>query len=1230
MSVLRRVLLALTISGCAWPSYSEVLPRSQPPAGTVIARKIGEEVRFIDISNWRGVDINQDLLPGDILRTNALGNLAVLFSDRTQVRLGRNTTLVVKQVGTPSETKFSLESGTIWARAERGGQGLIVETPAAAAAIRGTDWTMTVEGNKTSIIVLEGLVEFYNPQGSVHVAEGEAAVATIGQKPSKIVIVAPKDRQQMLYYLSLRNSFGWMPASPLPSPDMRRQREEINATPPASRSVDDWLTLAETSLSYDGKAVALAAASNLRGKRLSRSQQARLDLIDALAAGANHDFAEAAKLFQQAAPGLDPQRRAIALYGAYFARSLADPDRVEPEPNVPHGGPYGALAKAWTTGFLKDIPAAIEVIRQAEKEYPDDPSLPAYRAQLSILIDDRAQVEEAIARSLSIDPDDPTALEARSYFKSGIQSDMKGALADTQRATTLAPGSSSAWNAMGNIQSARGGTREAEAAFKRAIELEPTDPVSYANLAILYLDQDRVAEAKVLIDKAIELDPAFEVALTARGRYYMQTGELDKAVDDLLAASTVSPAYSQGLLLLAAGYYESGQREPAEQALENANRLDPNDPVTADFETSIAIDGYDSDRAIASAQDALRRSRARGGDYAPVSANTDAGSTLNEAFRLQGLDAWGRFYSDSAFDAFAGAAYVDQAVTGSADPFTGDITYGGNVVVPTTNDAGFSALFQGLMFSPEMISGRSRTANLIRRPFVEGSLGSGFVKSGTDWKATGEAELQSFQHAPFPWSFYGNFKWQPSEEYRQYLAPGTVVPYTDFTLDFETISGTAYVTARPTPNDRVVTYLDIQNVDERFDDAHVDFTIPALIYNAADYNREVKTRSTTGGIGWSHTFGYHNVLNAAFFVNDIKQTSDSLSNGFLLPFFPTIPLISQQDLASTDQRTYVGAINHTVEANDIVWRYGAEVGKLTLDQSFTTTVGFPLLGIGDVTNTLADDTDVTFGRIYADAAMQVTPDLKLEAGAFGTISDGSVDVQRFEPRAGFAWDFMPGHSLRVGFIRETEAANNMTLAPIGIVGLQSNQTPLAVGGYSDTIAARWDAEWTTRFFTSVDYQHQSIHDLLIPIPGTIETQSVTEGRIDRVSGTANVWLGHGFGVFATASYADSENEDPTSIGYGDGLAYVPETTARAGVTWVNPANVKVTLAASYVGERETQVAGDNLDGYWTADAFLTWEPSDKRFELQLAGYNLLDEEFLVAPNTPGWGQTFTGTFKVRF
>ena len=71
--------------------------------------------------------------------------------------------------------------------------------------------------------MLEGVVELSNEFGSVSVARGEAAVASIGQAPTKVVIVDPDDREQMLFYLSLRNAFGWMPASPLSSPDMRRR-----------------------------------------------------------------------------------------------------------------------------------------------------------------------------------------------------------------------------------------------------------------------------------------------------------------------------------------------------------------------------------------------------------------------------------------------------------------------------------------------------------------------------------------------------------------------------------------------------------------------------------------------------------------------------------------------------------------------------------------------------------------------------------------------------------------------------------------------------------------------------------------------------------------------------------------------------------------------------------------------------------------------------------------------
>ncbi|PSJ62751.1 tetratricopeptide repeat protein [Mesorhizobium soli] len=1218
---------------------ADPMPRAQPAAGSVIAHKVGEEVRFVEVSDWRFVDLQQDVVAGDYLRTNANGNLAVLFADRTQMRLGRNTTLLVKNAAPGQDAEFALESGTIWARAERGGTGLTVDTPAAAAAIRGTDWTLTVDGNgRTSLIVLEGKVELSNDFGTVTAVQGETAVATIGSAPTKVIIVNPSDREQMQFFMSLRGSFNALPASPLSSPDMRKARGQISAKAPATRSAEDWVTLAEVSLSYDGRQGALEASRQARGFRLTRAQAARLDLIDAMIAGAEKRYDEASRLFKRAAPALDKRRRAVAAYGGYYSRALADPTRTETPPKT-GDGPYAAVAEAMTAGFLVDIKAAIAVLEKAERRYPDDPTLPAARAQFATLLDDRQKVEEAVERALTLDPDEPMALEARANYRAAIKGDLEGAHADLTRATELAPGSTTLWNSLGLVQNARGASSEAETALLRAIELDPQDPVSHINLAYLYLDQDRVEEARKEIETALKVDPTFDIALLARGRYHMQTGELEKAREDLMAGTTASPADSQGLLLLSAAHYESGDREPAAQALDNANRLDPNNPVSASFKTAVAIDGYDSDTAIRSAQEMLKRTRARGGDFAALSANHDEGSTLNDAYRLQGMDARGRYYGEAVFDPFSAAGYVDQTVAGAPNPFVNQLDFGGTTPEPSMDDSAFSTFFQGLMLNPAMISGRSRSANLVRRPFIEGSLGGGFISTGRDGGWTTEAEVQGYAANPVPWSIYGNLNVSRSDQHREEATPGSPVTNVSFDLRDSAFSGTGYITARPTPNDRLVAYVSAAREKPEFLNSLIvpvppQEVYPGLAILGIGYNRAVENEVANYGVGWSHTFGYRNVLNTAIFASGYDGTSNE--QGIVLFDVTGTNVLGQRTIeASTKQQSYIGAINHIYGTGDVTWRYGVEGGVVDQTQSEYSTINFLTFPLPTDITDLKSDLDLNVGKAYVDAIYDVTPTLKAEAGLFGTIlqSDSygaSFSQGRLAPRIGAAWAPAEGHWLRAAYLQETSAVDTATLAPVGVVGIQSNQVPLALGGYTSTFATRWDAEWSDRLFTSLDYQHQSVHNLSVPIPGGIDTIDLTEGRIDRLAATANYWIGGGFAAFATFTCADSKNEDPSSGYYGEPLPYVPEAAARVGGTWVSPANLKVTLAGTYVGKRAGDVTGTQLSPYWTADAFATWEPFDKRFELELAAYNLFDEDFEVGSYTPGWGRSFVGSLKVRF
>ncbi|WP_026187195.1 FecR domain-containing protein [Ensifer sp. BR816] len=1191
-----------------WPALAEPVARHQPAAGSVIARKSGEEVRFVDVSNWRFVDLAQDLVPGDVLRTNATGSLAVLFRDHTQIRLGRNTALRVKQIG-GGDTNLELQSGSIWARAERGGEGLVIDTPAAAAAIRGTDWTMTVGGDgKTSLTVLEGVVELSNAHGSVTVKQGEGAVAAIGKAPSKIVIVTPKDREQMLFHLSLRDAFVWMPPSPLRVPDMRRARGRIEAQPGASRSAEDWLMLAEIYLTLDGRQKAQAALDQAQRRGLNRSQAARVTLIEALIAGSENRFADAAKLFEQAARELDVKRRSIAAYGGYFARALADPDRVENPPRQTAGA-YGALAGALTAGFRTDIRTAIDTIKKAERQYPDDPSLPAFRAQFAMLLDDRDEMREGIERALAIDPDDPTALEARAHYRSDIENDLDGALADLQRALETAPGSPTIWNAIGLVQGERGDNRAAEKAFKKAIELDPTDPNYRNSLALQYLGEGRLTEAKREIDAALANDPSFDFVLGARGLYHLQNGDADKAIDDLLAASTANPGDAGAQLLLAGAHYEKGDRVPAAQALDNADRLDPNQPATSAIRTAIAIDAYDADAAIRNAREFMRRNRVKGGDTAALGANQSAGSTLNDAFRLQGLDAWGQYYGDAVFDPFTAAGYIDQAVHGSVNPLFNNYDFDSNPIVNSSNSSAFSAFFQGLLLEPHMLASRDRAANLVQYPFFEAELGGGVIANDDHAGWTGEAGVRGLTLTPFPVSINGNVIW---EEPRDAVGQGLGV-----TIERESrlLGANGYITATPAPDDRVVAYARYSS----FDDSRDQFDIP-LPPAPIDSLNDDSSSQLISGIAWSHTFGYRNIANAAFFYADSEVVEGERAVFSDFPF-PDLLTVRTEER----RKNYIGAISHLVGDGDLTWRYGIEAGAAESASKFDfidrVTPGGPI--------SISSASTQTVAKTYVDGLYEITPDLKVEGALFARyIEDVNDNNIRLEPKLGVAWAPLDGHWLRAAVQREGYNFDIASLAPVGIVGLQPNQFLIGAEGYADTLALRWDAEWNDWIFTAIDYQHQEIHDGSIELPLSTEEYEFDKARADRVALTANLALGHGFGISATVAHTWSRDFSPASMNPSGELPYLPENSGQVALTWVNEANIRTTVAANYVGARSE--GATTLDDFWTLDAALQWEPFDKRFEVELAGFNLLDEEFELRDGLPGWGPTFKGTVKVRF
>jgi len=1185
------------------------IPRPVPAVGSIVAAKGGEEMRFVREDLWRAAQVRQDVLGGDVLRTNTIGNLAILFADQTQIRVGRNSTLTVNDVagGGSGTTTLNLDAGNIWARAARGGSGVDVKTPAAVAAIRGTDWSLSVEGGRTSLVVLEGVVELRNPQGSVTVRQGEGAVATIGQAPTKFVLTNSEDREQMLFYLSLRDTFSSLPASPLAGAALRAERARVAGIPPERRDAKDWLSLAETAAAFEGRGVAAQALAEARARGLNAAQRARADLVEATLLGAQHRWSEAAALFARAERGVDAKRRVIASYGRYIAQSLADPKRAYPEPRGSANEPLAALAHAYVVAFREDLNAAADVLKAAERRFPNDARIAVMSAQVSYALNRREEMRASIARAKAIDPEDPEVIAADSNIRGDIDGEVNAAVESLRRAAAIAPGNSTIWNSLGLFESDRDRPLAAEEALRRAIAEDPGSPVSYANLAILLLDQNRVEEAGALIDQALALDPDFHVAYVARGRYFLQKGETDKAIESILAGSAANPAWSQGLLMAAAAYYQNGDEDLAEQALDNADRLDPNDPVVSSARTAIAIDQYQADQAVLAARETLRRYRQRGGDFAGLAVNKDGGSYPAQAYRFLNLNEWSRFYGDRVFDPFNASSYFDQAAVDRPFLFTSRPDVSTIETGVGTDLSAFNLVLQGLFYDPLAVSGRIGRLDLIRRPFLDVEIGGGLFRRNGELGWETSANVQGYSNEPLPTSFS--------------LNAGRALAGRGPTIDREeATNGAFFIGSAPSAADRFVLFGAASDLEPGI--AEIG-TATRLFSGTQD------TTSVLGGGGWSHSFSDRNVLTAAVFGQrgfDHRSWVAAIADPF------GFPLVGGVQSTRARLEGVAAAVSHTIGFDDFTLRYGFEGQR---GNSFSSTEGSGFVfnpGTGLFEPTIVDEeseTSFRASRLYADLFWRPSDWFEAQAGIQRTALDTDFgDDHLVSPRVGIGISPIEGHWLRAAYRSDGLMPLAYTLSPVTTVGLVPNTLPVAAGGKVETLALRWDAEWSPYLFTALEYQRQDAENLDIGIPTIFDSIAVEKARIERLAATANLWLTHGIGVFGTVGTQSGEVR--AGAARGTDVPLLVGDFARAGVTFVHPSRIKLIMAATYVGNLTGDLAGDQLDDYWTADASLTWGTPDRRLLVELSVLNMFDEQYEVARDIPGPGRTIAASLKARF
>ena len=1157
--------------------HAQLLKRPTPLSGKIAAAKGGEQATLLPRRTWQRAVVQQDLKAGDILRTNAAGTLAIVFVDGTQVRLGRNSVMAVRQISKGGRSTLSLQRGRAWGRSPRNRSNLSIETPSATAAIRGTEWAITADEDSSELQVFSGTVELSNEAGSLTVTAGQAATALRGQAPTRTVLVNPTGREQMLYFVNL------------------------------------------------------ASGMDVLGNESDAFIRARQ-------AGAEGDWETAARLFDALAQSDNPADRATGAYGRYIAAvQLGETPALPSQTSTAES----YIARSLIAAYDGDLQTAKQIADNGLTAFPDAAALYQTKADVEALLGETDAAIATIASARDRFPANDTLAIGAADLLRDYRGSPKAARDIVQPILAREPDNFLAQKAQAKNWMAIGGLKEADQLVTQALAARPYDAELVSMRSEILLEQNKLAAAKVEIDKALEMDSGNALAGNALAQYWRRKDRQDEALAASLAASAHNPDYGLGFLGLAQVQHELGEPGLAEQQLDTADRLDPYNPAIPLARTGVALHDFAADDAIRNAREALDRYRARGGEYVNLSENRETGSLVSQAFRFLDLEGWGRYYADRVFDSFTPSSYFDQAINQTPGPFLIRNPDGSYNAQQGENFDRLSSFLQGVALDPLSVASSKRRLRFDNGNFVEPNLGVSLLDEKLRNQKTVSAGLDTIFDTPLPTAVWlrGNYKDIADNRRRPDLSP------------FSRRRGgdswflSSYVGLELTPSDSLVL-----NAELNHDKGLSETNILAGVGNSFELEEErEQDRNFLFGL-YNHEFGYRDQLTVGAGFGSSQMNVVTLDNSSVLPF-------SDQFSRDRDTFTYLSA-NYAKGVGPLDVRIGAEWSDIrtnlfSADYDFTQNMVAPVGPATDI------EFRTTEARAYLDLRYHPTEALVLQ----GQVEGVARDVDGFSDallnwRLGASYEPIEGQWLRAAFIRQSRGLFDFSFRPVAIVGLQPNSAPSFRQSRGDSLIMRWDAEWSDRLFTTVEYQDQDLEAVQYAIPDLPVNITGFPVSVKRLSAQANFWLGGNVGLRAAYAYTDSAikgafvSGDNVSqaigpsygcatagLGFsfacvyevGDQLPFVPGHFGRASIVWSVPAPVrlKAILSGSYIGGQSDDL-GLPVENVTLVDAKLEWEPLDRRLAINLSLLNLFDKQYDSATDVAAPRLTMVAGFRVRF
>lgn len=195
-SVLLGLYLLLGRAAFAW---------SAEPCAPVVGR-LASVQGIVDVQrsggmHWHRARLNEVVCQGDSVRAGVHSRAELALVNEAVLRLDQNSVVRLTDIVKPIKKRsfFSLVKGALQSFS-RHPRHFTINTPYLNGTIQGTEFVFRVADHRTTLTVFEGIVKASNPQGSVEVTRGHAAVARQGQAPQLRTVVHPRNASEWAMY----------------------------------------------------------------------------------------------------------------------------------------------------------------------------------------------------------------------------------------------------------------------------------------------------------------------------------------------------------------------------------------------------------------------------------------------------------------------------------------------------------------------------------------------------------------------------------------------------------------------------------------------------------------------------------------------------------------------------------------------------------------------------------------------------------------------------------------------------------------------------------------------------------------------------------------------------------------------------------------------------------------------------------------------------------------------